>query len=174
MPVVDISTVRNTVFGVCCIEGEERDRIQKQWNSRFSAHTAFWVDAKPGDSSLVIVQKLCQEIADQGIKTMVGTPCILTVFLDLTKEMDANMQTALWQLNDRLRAALNCNVLLVLQFGYVGRLGLESVAVQRAGLDAVISCNKKKAAAVQHRVCLVGSPLLTVDGGDRVVFYRKE
>lgn len=174
MPPIDISHIHNKVFGICCLEKEERSQVKAVWDARFAENTAFWTEATPQDSASQIVKALCQRIQEQGIFTMNGEQCILALFLDLRQSLTPEFQDELWRVSQMLRNVLNCNIFAVLEFGYVGLQGFESAELQRNNARSIVEKNSAMPAAVQHRLCLVGKPVLVADGGNSwkaVVLY---
>lgn len=166
MPVNDISAVQKLLFGVCCLDGEEAQQVHTLWHQRFAEHSAFLVDAKPGDSIKAIVEKLEQEIRKQSIQNLFGRSVILTLYLDLTEKMDPEWQNSLWSLQTVLDNYFGSATQLVFQFGFVGKLNLESATVQRENASVIVNeLNGTKPAAVRYTLCLVAKPALAGSTG---------
>lgn len=165
MPITNISKVQSKVFGICCLEETEKEKVKSLWDSRFSERTAFWIEATLQNTCEDLRQAIANKIIEQHIQTMAGEQCILTVFMDLCKPVAPEFMNTLWGVCGALRASLNCNIAAVLQFGYVGIQGVGSKEVQRANTRLVVDKNSSMPAVIQHRLCLVGNDSLRADSG---------
>ena len=164
MPVRDISTVSKMLFGICCLEEKESDRIHTLWSQRFTEHAAFLVDSQPGESVRMIVEKLEQKLRGQLIRNMNGQSIILALFLDLTKELEPKWLKTLWSLQTIMDNYFGTSTQLVLQFGFVGKLNLESATKQRENASVIVNeLNGTKPAAVRYTLCMVAKPALADD-----------
>ena len=166
MPVTNISTIHNKMFAICCLEKAERERVKKLWDARFAGDTAFWIEAEPQSNSFGMAQALCEKIQEQGIYSLNGIPCILTIFLDLRQPVSQEFKDELWKVSRVLTTALQCNIQTVLEFGFVGRQGFGSSDIPRSNAKEIVGKNAEMPGVIQHRLCLVGTPALAADGGN--------
>ena len=120
MPI--INTAHCKLVGLCCLTGEERKRVYREWKERFHEHESFWLDVKAGQSAIDITRNVAQLIREQGIVHMAGTMVVIAAFLDLTAAPDAAMLKEICDVADRLHGALGCNVEVTAQFGHMGEL----------------------------------------------------
>ena len=166
MPVTNISKILNKVFAICCLDKVDRDRVMKVWKTRFAEDTAFWIEADPLNNAFVMAQALCAKIQEQGIYSLNGEQCILTIFLDLRQPISLEFKEELWKVSQVLTTALQCNIQTVLEFGFVGRQGFGSAETQRNNAKEIVEKNAKMLEVIQHRLCLIGTPALAADGGN--------
>lgn len=166
MPMKDISKIRSKLIGICCLEEKDKARVKRQWDARCSERTAFWVEAASDCSGAVIIEDICEAISKQGILSMHGESCIVALFLDLRKPMKQEIQNTLWNLSDALAKVLGCNIMLVMQFGFVGKVGLSNAGIQRECVKTIVSANSSRIAAIQHRLCLIGEAALSAGEGN--------
>jgi len=121
MPVKNITSIEHKLFGLCCLQGAERDRIRSLWDSRFSPKTAFWADAEDCDCNSIML-KFRDLLTAQGITSMAGEKCVVALFLDFSVAMDPARMRDLYQLPRNLQVFLGCSVVTTLQFGHLGTL----------------------------------------------------
>lgn len=158
MPYVDISIERCTLIGVNCIDGEDKNAINREWNKRFSQYKAFLIEASEHDSVESIVKGICEIITQRGIASVAGNTCILAIFMDLTGAPKPDLLDALSKIAPKLHVLLQCNVAAVLQFGFAGLVGLDDSAPIRANIQTVVTRNEDTLTRTQ--LILVSKPAL--------------
>lgn len=121
MPVKNITTIEHKMFGLCCIQGGERERLRTLWEQRFAKKTAFWVDAGE-QKPMEIMEQFRDQLAALGISSMAGERCIVALFLDFTALQDEARMRELCQLPANLQNHFGCTVSVALQFGHLGVL----------------------------------------------------
>lgn len=162
---VDISAVNCKLFGVSFLKDEEHEKIRKLWGEMFYPYTAFFVRGESGMQVSQIAQNICLEIQKQNIPSVAGESVIISLFLDLTEEVSRENIEAMGKLPALLQGALHCNVSVVLQFGYVGKLAFANAVRQRENASIIVGENLKYAEIGSRRqLCLVASSALAMDG----------
>ena len=157
-----IPTVYNKVFGISYLQGEPKKQLTQEWSLRMGESDTFFVEAEPDDNYQTTVTALCECIQEQEIVINAHDPCILVFFVNLQKEVDPKL---LRQIEAGIRSVLNTSIQAVLQFGDVGKLGLEDPAVQRENACKLVESNRG-VFSVPHKLCLVASPFLAGAAGN--------
>lgn len=157
-----IPTVYNKIFGISYLQGEEAQQLKDQWQLRMGERDAFFIEAEPGEDYKTTVTSLCHHIQGQGIMMNAHEPCILTFFVDLQERIDLEQ---LRKIEAGIKGVLGSNIQAVIQFGYVGKMGLEDPTGQRENACKLVKANQEFP-AVQHRLLLVASPFLAGNGSN--------
>ena len=155
-----IPTVHNKLFGISYLQGQQKKQLEEQWQLRMCESDALLIEAEPNHNYQAVVTALCERIEEQGIEMNPQDPCILVFFVDLQKEINPEL---LRQIEAGIQGVLNPSIQAVLQFGYVGKLGLQNPAVQRENACKQVEANRDFF-AVPHRLCLVATPFVAGNG----------
>ena len=158
MPI--INTAHCKLVGLCCLTGEERKRVYREWNERFHEHESFWLDVKAGQSAIDITRNVAQLIREQGIVHMAGTMVVIAAFLDLTAAPDAAMLKEICDVADRLHGALGCNVEVTAQFGHLGELAFADKQALRDYAAQAVAVNHGNPNALRPLYLVGSSPLV--------------
>lgn len=163
MPTTDISMIQSKVIAINYLD--DAAAVRKHWDFRFNKRTVFWIDAADC-SGHEILKKLQESMMAQGISNMMGERCIVVYLLDSTKENMQEIAKDIWSHTLRIRQMLMCTVQLVVQYTYVGTVGIDSVTVQKKNIGWLSKGNDNAPAGIQHRLCMIASPVLGADGGN--------
>lgn len=157
-----LPTVFNKILGICYLQNERKEQLLQQWHTRVTESDAFLVEAEPEDDQETVLTALRTQIEEQEIVINPNEPCILVFFADLQAGLNPER---LKGIEAGVRRALQMNIQLVLLFGDVGKLGLESPALQRENAGKLIAYNRESSFA-PHKLCLVASPFLAGNATD--------
>lgn len=156
MPITKIDTVHMSLLGLCFLKDEQRDVLKKEWDDRIDTDTALWVDLDPSGSYDQVLNTILAAIqAKAGV--IARNQCVMAAFLDFQQEISHELPETLKKLQETMDLVLNRTTNAILQFGYVGIRGLSNGEAARKNAALFAEENAKRPAAIQHRVCLVGS-----------------
>lgn len=159
----NISSVQCKLIGISCLEGRERQRVMQEWEERFHAHDTFWVDAKPGHTSMSLAQTITETARDRDIEIQAGQPALIAVFLDLTCAPDEALLNEIIRVPKVLAKALGCVVPLTLEFGYLAMLAYGDSDELKANVQKIVDINCQDTSR-RKQLCLVGvSPAWRTD-----------
>lgn len=150
----NLTFINSHLIGVSFINSEENKQIQNQWNYRFRAENADWIQVTDGNQSVDdVLGRIVQLRKGQG-QNLAGLQIVLTGFLDMFQE---NVE---WQTDflENLASELQRNHAImrpVIQFAYVGKNPSPEAEALRSRVTMVAEKNFGK-------VCLVGRSV-TVD-----------
>lgn len=145
-------------MGISYLRDAQNDQLKEQWLLRMSKSNAFLIEANPTDDWRAIIKALGKCIATQGIHVGVIGPCVLTFFVDLQDEVDPKLLQQIKCIENGVKNVLKANIQAVVQFGYVGELGMKNPEVQRKNACKLADANLGSVAL--HRLCLVASSCL--------------
>lgn len=156
MPISNIMTVHMSVLGLCFLKGRQKELLKTEWKDRFGGRTSLWVDLEVDSSFEQIRDAVLTSIRErEGM--YIQQECVMAVFLDLQEAVPEHLPETLKRIQETLDLVLNRSTVAVLQFGYVGIRGLSDGKIVRENTAMLSGENAKRPAAIQYRVCLVGS-----------------
>ena len=158
MPI--INTAHCKLVGLCCLTGEERKRVYREWTERFHEHESFWLDVQEGQTAIEITRNVAQLIREQGIVHMAGTMVVIAAFLDLTAAPNEAMLREIGKVADRLHGALGCNVEVTAQFGYMGELAFADKQELRGYAAQTVAVNHADPNVLRPLYLVATSPLV--------------
>lgn len=156
MPIISISTIQTSLLGLCFMKGTQRDNLKKEWDDRIDARAALWVELDV-DSSYETIQESILSAIQQQQGALPNKEYILAAFLDFQEQIPADLLESLNKIQQLLGLVLNRRTIAVMQFGYVGTIGLSRGKMARENAAMFANANASRPAALLHRLCLVGT-----------------
>lgn len=156
MPISNIMTVHMSVLGLCFLKDRQKELLKTEWKDRFGGRTSLWVDLDINSSFEQIRDALLTALRERN-GLHIQHECVMAVFLDMQETIPEHLPETLKKIQETLDLVLNKSTVAVLQFGYVGVRGLSDGKIVRENAAILSEANAKRPAAIQHRVCLVGS-----------------
>lgn len=155
-----INTAYCKLVGLCCVKGQERDRIYREWSERFQEHDAFWLDVNENQTGRDMAKAVTAMIAQQHIGHMVNTTVVIAAFLDLTQEPDLKLLGEVIEVGPWLHKALGCNISLTAEFGYLEQLAFADKDALRTSVKQVEEVNRGKPDSLHPLYLVATSPLI--------------
>lgn len=155
-----INTAHCKLIGLCCLKGQERDRVYQEWTERFQEHEAFWLDVQENQTAVDMARAATNLIAQQGITHMANSTLVIAVFLDLTAAPNEKLLREVARVAPRLHAALGCNVAVTAEFGYMGVLAFADTDELRGYVQQTVAVNNETPDTLKPLYLVATSPLV--------------
>lgn len=159
----DISSVQRLMFGVSCLDAGNGQMVRRIWDDRFAEKEAMLIEAAADEKPEQLIQSFTKMLKANGYAS-VGE-CMLTFFVDYTQELSDGLVTMIWSLKNYLETAFMCNCKAVMQFAYVGQLGMDDPVAQAKNINLALEHNAQTKAHDNYRLCLIGKSALREDNG---------
>lgn len=153
---INISSVQCKLIGISCLSGDERQKVQKEWESRLSGYDSLWVDAKQNQTALDLIKNITELAREKEFEIMGGQSVLVSVFLDLTKSPDEALLKEIVAVPKELSRILGCVVPLTLEFGYLAMFAFGDREALKANIRKVVDINIQDKTR-RKQLCFVGT-----------------
>ena len=155
-----INTAYCKLIGLCCVKGQERDRIYKEWSEQFRDHDAFWLDVDENQTGKDMAIAVTRMIARQHIGHMAKKPVVIAAFLDLTQEPNTQLLKEIGQVAGWLHGALGCNVSVTVEFGDLREMAFADKEELRSNVKKAVEANCETPDSLKPLYLVASSPLV--------------